>query len=63
MGPIARQHLCIVGEHPLLGAWQVADSVPMDWVEIKGEASCTWEVHLDLPRYSLFQYKYVVRTG
>jgi len=32
------QHLCIVGEHPLLGEWSVAESVPMDWV-----AGCTWE--------------------
>lgn len=27
------QHLCIVGGHALLGNWDVAKAVPMDWVE------------------------------
>ncbi|KAK3269464.1 hypothetical protein CYMTET_22097 [Cymbomonas tetramitiformis] len=52
------QHLSIIGAHPILGEWDVAESVPMDWVE-----GCTWEVHLDLPHFELIEYKYVIRCG
>jgi hypothetical protein len=52
------QHLCIVGGHALLGEWDVAHAVPMDWVE-----GVKWSCTVDLPQHSLIQYKYVVKTG
>lgn len=52
------QHLNIIGAHPLLGEWQIEDSVPMDWVE-----GTKWEVTLTVPHFELIEYKYVVRSG
>uniref|UniRef100_A0A7S0NAT6 CBM20 domain-containing protein n=1 Tax=Pyramimonas obovata TaxID=1411642 RepID=A0A7S0NAT6_9CHLO len=51
-------HLNIIGAHPCLGAWDIADSVPMDWVE-----GVRWEVTVELPQLELIEYKYVVRYG
>lgn len=47
-----------VGAHPILGAWAIEDSVPMDWVE-----GCRWEVTVELPEFELVEYKYAVRCG
>jgi len=47
-----------VGAHPILGAWNIEDSVPMDWVE-----GCRWEVTVELPEFELVEYKYAVRVG
>jgi len=52
------QHLNLVGAHPILGAWNIEDSVPMDWVE-----GCRWEVTVELPEFELVEYKYAVRVG
>ena len=47
-----------MGGHELLGDWDVARAVPMDW-----EEGTKWSVSVDLPQHSLIQYKYVVKTG
>ena len=47
-----------MGGHELLGDWDVAKAVPMDW-----EEGTKWTVSVDLPQHSLIQYKYVVKTA
>lgn len=51
-------HLCICGGHDLLGNWEPAKGIEMDWVE-----GIKWKVTVALPAHSLLQYKYVIRSG
>uniref|UniRef100_A0A061SEP4 Neopullulanase n=1 Tax=Tetraselmis sp. GSL018 TaxID=582737 RepID=A0A061SEP4_9CHLO len=52
------QNLVLVGNHPILGEWNVNEGVPLDWVE-----GNRWEVEMVLPQFELIEYKYVVRCG
>jgi hypothetical protein len=49
------QRVCLVGGSPELGAWVLADAVPLEW----GDGD-QWHAAVDLPAGSVVEYKYVV---
>jgi glucoamylase len=50
----AGEHVYLVGDHPLLGAW-----VPQSGVEMSSRSGSDWTTTLSLPASTTFQYKYV----
>ena len=49
------ENIVVVGGHPDLGSWILADAVPLSWSD--GDM---WHATIDLPAGSVFEYKYVV---
>lgn len=49
------QNIVLVGGHPDIGSWILADGVPLSWSD--GDM---WNATVDLPAGSVIEYKYVV---